>query len=158
MTSIQKPKVAVNDLRTAQAVRQVAHALSLYLSGKFGPPRVLSFGPLLQTVILRADNDNDGVADAYQAADLIAQAGEFRALGAVQSAGLNQSSVDAIGGRTGVMLSRAADTLENLWPVITRLSNALIKDGFICGRDFTQAMEGDVRPYARKASPRAESN
>ena len=153
--SRQKQLLGCEDWSRVQAIRQVAHALSLYTSGKFRAPRMFMVGPLARTMLTRADNDNDGLADAMAEADLLAQTAEIRALGLLWPVGLNDSAVQQQPPRKAVVLNRTAVLLEQLWPAIQELSGLLIGQGTLLGSQFSEALDSDLG--FNSAKPRLET-
>lgn len=142
MTFVDKQKLPVETFANAQAVRQIAYALSLYVSGRYEAPRVFMLGPLVHTVLTRADNDNEGLKEALQEADLFAQAAEIRALGVWRKLGMHDSELALMTGRNGALLNRTRAALDTLWDVVTELSKRLMRQDIVRAEHFSRAMNG----------------
>jgi hypothetical protein len=117
-------------LERARAAREVATALSLFLSGKFRPPRLMLYGNAVRTALCRMDGE-DSDADAVADATLLGQYVESEMLG------VKMPNPEKFPAGVQVALARAANCADLWRPVISALAAILLRDGRVTGHQFS---------------------
>jgi hypothetical protein len=128
--------ITPNKLEQARAAREVATALSLYLSGKFHAPRLMVYGSVIRTALCRVDpDDSDGLPEVIADALLFGQCVESRLLGVA----LPDPAKFSAGVQT--TLTRAMENADLWRPIIKSLTDVLLRDGRITGAHMTSIAE-----------------
>src|SRR6266851_1681213 len=120
--------ITPSKLEQARAAREVATALSLFLSGMFHAPRLMVYGSVIRTALCRVDRESsDGVPEAIADALLFGQC--------VESYLLGMSLPDPAKFPAGVRstLARAIGNADLWRPVIRSLTELLLRDGRLTG-------------------------
>jgi hypothetical protein len=126
--------IATGVVMNALIFRAVAYALSLFLTGRFAPPKLeLIESSLVKTYLRRTDSSDDGeLSSAIAEADLFAQLSELRALGQpLPTLTANGGGYDFFGHLDGPV------SQARLWSsVIRAISRKLIEDGIVLPQEF----------------------
>lgn len=128
--------ITPSKLERARAMREVATALSLYLSGKFRAPRILMFGSIIRTALSRIDReDSENLAEVMADAVLFGQIVESRMLGvALPDPAKFPAGVNAA-------LARAMSNADLWRPVLNSLTALLLNDGRVTGAQMASVSE-----------------
>ena len=114
-----------------QVAGSVARAVSLFLCGRFKPPRLTMIGPFVRMSLVRAQGDDERIGDDMAEADLLAQV-------------YTSPKAPKI---THASIAKAAVNAEILRPLIRRLTHMLLKYGVVSGLDFSRIAKGPDRDF-----------
>ena len=125
----------------AHVAGSVARAVSLYLSGRFKPPRLTLLGPFVRVSLVQFDHEQ--VADALSEAELFSQV--FTAADAPKhhhEAG------------THAAVRKAATNSELLRPLVRQITHRLLKHGVVTSLDFAALAKGPAHDLMPGRPPR----
>jgi hypothetical protein len=125
--------IATGLVMNARVFRAVAYALSLFLTGRFAPPKLeLIESSLVKTSLRRTDSSDDGeLSSAIAEADLFAQLSELKALGQPLPTLTGNGGYEFFGHLDGPV------SQAKLWSsVIRAISRRLIEEGIVLPQEF----------------------